>query len=202
MGFPKLPRLTKEQNRLWRTLQFVLRFTALSIPMYLVIWLGIDLMPMQLLVADHASGAISALGFTVARDGLILIVGADNPFIFFIGPDCTGWKSMLCFIALVFASLGVSMRKRLLGVAVGIPLIYLGNIARIIVVVGIESAYGLLAAKVFHDWLWQAGLIALVLVLWLGWLRSDDIRSRTAHMLKKGKGKRSRHKHIIKLKEK
>ncbi len=173
----RLPKLTKEQERLWRTLQFIIRFTVFSIPLYLIIWLNIGMMPLQFLVADHAFWAIDAYGYSVSMDGLLMSVGQDSPFMFLIGEDCTGWKSMLAFVALVIATLGVSLRKRALGIAVGIPLIYLGNLARILLVVMAEAAYGYDAALFIHDWLWQAGLIALVLVLWLGWLRYDSIRS-------------------------
>jgi len=178
MRMPRLPKLTKEQQRLWRTLQFIIRFTAFSIPLYLIIWLNAGMLPLQLIVADHATWAIGAAGFDVGREGLLLSVGRDRPFTFLIGEDCTGWKSMLAFVALVMAALGVSMRKRALGIAAGIPLIYLGNLARILLVVMAEAAYGYEAALFLHDWLWQAGLIALVLVLWLGWLRYDSLRSR------------------------
>lgn len=171
----RLPKLTKEQERLWRTLQFIIRFTVFSIPLYLIIWLNIGMMPLQSLVADHTTWAIDAYGYDVSRDGLLMSVGQDSPFMFLIGEDCTGWKSMIAFVALVIATLGVSLRKRAIGIAVGIPLIYLGNLARILLVVMAEAVYGYDAALFIHDWLWQAGLIALVLVLWIIWLRSDYV---------------------------
>ncbi len=199
----KIKRLTREQKKLWKTLQFVLRFTLLSIPLYLVLWLNLSMLPAQHLVADHATWALSALSFTVTKSDLILGAGAEKPFLFYIGPDCIGWKSMLCFIALVFASLGVRMRKRILGIVFGIPAIYLGNLARIIIVVLIERSYGLEAALVFHDWLWQAGLMALVLSAWLIWLKWEDIQSFLVSFWEQWKrGKSKQHKHIIKLKEK
>ncbi len=174
---PGMPKLTKEQERLWRTLQFIIRFTIFSIPLYLVIWLNVGMMPLQSLVADNTFFMIDAFGYDVSRDGLLMSVGEDQPFRFLIGEDCTGWKSMLAFAALVIATLGVTLKKRAIGIAIGIPLIYLGNMARIIIVVMAESAYGYDAAIFIHDWLWQAGLIALVLVLWLGWLRHGSLLS-------------------------
>ncbi len=186
---PKPGKLTKRQTSLWNTLQFVLRFLILSIPLYLVLWLNPGMEPIQAAVADHAASALRALSFTVTRDNLILSVGPGTPFLVYIGPDCVGWKSMLCFVALVLATLGVSMRKRALGLAIGIPVIYLGNLARIIVVVFIERGYGLEAAKLFHDWLWQAGLIALVLVTWLAWLRWEGVRTRVVPIWEFAKGK-------------
>jgi exosortase/archaeosortase family protein len=173
MRVPRPKMLSKDQERLWKTLQFIVRFTLFSIPLYLILWLNVGMMPLQSLVAGHAAWAIDALGYGVSREGLFLSVGQASPFIFLISEDCTGWKSMLAFIALVISTLCVTFKKRALGIAIGIPLIYLGNLARILLVVVIEAAYGYEAALFFHDWLWQAGLIALVLVLWLAWLRSD-----------------------------
>ena len=183
MRIPRMPKLTKEQERLWNTLQFIVRFTIFSIPLYLIIWLNVGMMPLQSLVADHSFLMIDAFGYDVSRDGLLLSVGEDQPFRFLIGEDCTGWKSMLAFAALVIATLGVTLKKRAIGIVVGIPLIYLGNLARIIIVVMAESAYGYDAAIFIHDWLWQAGLIALVLVLWLGWLRHESLHSRMMPIL-------------------
>ena len=187
----KAKRLTKKQERLFETLHFIIRFLVLSIPLYLILWLNPAMDAIQYVVADHASWALEALSFPVIRDGLVLSVGSGVPFLVYIGPDCIGWKSALCFIALVLASLGVSMRKRVLGLAIGIPVIYLGNLLRIIVVVLVERSFGLDAALLVHDWLWQAGLIALVLAAWLVWLRSEHVAAVFSRLLgraaKKGK---------------
>ena len=182
-GWKKSLRLTRGQARLWNTLQFVVRFLILSIPLYLILWFNPDMTVIQGVVADHAALTLRALSFPVSTDNLVLSVGYGKPFLVYIGPDCIGWKSALCFIALVLATLGVSMRKRALGIAAGIPVIYLGNLGRIVVVVLVERSYGLDAAIVFHDWLWQAGLIALVLVSWLVWLKSEAIRSMALSFL-------------------
>jgi exosortase/archaeosortase family protein len=186
----RLPKLDRGQRRLWMVLVFLLRLMALSIPLYLIIWLNVSLAPMQAVIAGQVAWLLRAAGFAAAENGLLITVsgaGADS-FTFFIGQDCTGWKSMIALFALVSASLGVTMRKRLLGMAVGIPLVYLGNLARIMAVVLIERALGPETALVFHDWLWQAGLISLVLVLWLLWLRWDSVVEKTASL---------RDKHII-----
>jgi exosortase/archaeosortase family protein len=186
----KKKRLTPQQERMWRVMLFLVRLTLLSVPLYAVLWLNISLVPMQAVIAGQVAWLLGAAGFGVAVNGLFLTVGeaGAGSFTFFIGPDCTGWKSMIAFFALVFATLGIGMRKRLLGLAAGIPLIYLGNLARITVVVLIERGFGLDAAMVFHDLLWQAGLIALVLALWLAWLEWDALarmarRLRVKHII-------------------
>jgi exosortase/archaeosortase family protein len=177
--------LGKRDKRLLETLMFLIRFLLLSIPLYLILILDISLLPLQHTVSGSTLWLLKGMGFTAHSEGLIMYVGDTDPFIFYTGPDCTGWKSMLCFLALVLATMGVTMKKRLFGILAGIPLIYIGNLARIVGVVVIEDAYGLETAMVIHDWLWQAGLIALVLVLWFAWLKSEGLK-----------------KHIIALREK
>lgn len=196
-------KLTKGQRRLWQALQFLIRLAILAIPLYLVLLLNPSMAAWQAMVADHTEWLLRVSGLSVARDNLVLSVGAADPFEIFIGPDCTGWKSMFCYFALVFATLGVRMRKRLLGMLVGIPLIYLGNLARIVMVVFIERGYGYEAAMVVHDWLWQAGLIALVLGLWLGWLKYCYVKSRIMRLMAFLRGRyKNMNKHIMKLREK
>ncbi len=172
----KLPKLGRKDRKLWNTVMFLARLLILSAPLYLVLWLNISLLPLQVIVASNSEVMMEALGIQTARDGLLLSCGVTSPFIFYIGPDCTGWKSMLCFFALVFATLGVTLKKRLLGLAIGIPLIYAGNLIRIVIVVLAERSYGPEAAVVIHDWLWQVGLITLVIALWFAWLKWENLK--------------------------
>lgn len=161
-------KLTPQQKRLWHTLLFLIRFTILATPLYLILIFQISLLPLQVVVADHANFLLNFFGFKVVQEELIFTI---NSFTFYIGEDCTGWKSMLFYFALIFAVLGVSLRKRLIGLLFGLPLIYLGNLARIFLVVWVAQAWGHSVAMFIHDWLWQLGLIALVLILWIVWLK-------------------------------
>ena len=104
--------LSPGQKRMLGVLEFLVRVCLLALPLYLVIWLGIDLYPLQAAVASQAAWLLQAAGYHVVRDGTGLTVGS---FQFFIIPDCTGWKSMLFLFALVFAVPGISMRKRFWG---------------------------------------------------------------------------------------
>lgn len=181
----KFPKLTKGQQKQWEILQFLLRLLVLSIPLYLILWLNPSMLHIQRAVTDHSHMVLTAMGLEVESTDLIIMIGTYRPFVIYIGPDCTGWKSMVAYFALLLATMGVTMRKRALGLLAGIPLIYAGNIFRIVMVVVIEGTWGREAATFFHDFLWQVGLTALVIILWLAWLRWDFIK-----------------KHIIALREK
>ena len=73
--------------------------------------------------------------------------------------------------AMVLAVPAVAWKRRAIGLAIGIPLIYLGNLARIVGIVLAEQAWGYEAAIVTHDWLWRFGLVAIVLGIWILWMR-------------------------------
>lgn len=160
--------LNPQQARMWRVLVFLVRATALSLPLYLVIWLGLDLYPLQLATASQSAWLLHSVGYQLVQEGTGLAI--SNGFQFFIIPDCTGWKSMLFLFALLFAVPGVALRKRLAGLAVGIPLVWLGNLLRVAGVVVIQGMWGTETALLLHDTAFQAGLMAMVLGLWLTWL--------------------------------
>ncbi|MFH1294547.1 MAG: exosortase/archaeosortase family protein [Candidatus Aenigmatarchaeota archaeon] len=162
---------TPKDERLRQTLWFLIKLLALSVPLYLVIWLAVDLYPLQEVASSELQAALQMLGYTVQRDGAMMTVegGPPYPFTFYIVEDCTAWKSMLFLIALIVAVPKIRWQRRLVGVAIGLPLLWIGNLLRNISVVLIERGYGLEMAMIAHDWLWKAGLMAMVMAIWLAW---------------------------------
>ncbi len=171
--------LTGRQKRLWHVLEFLIRLIILSIPLYLVLILAVDLAPLQEVVATHSASLLRLLGKEVLRDGYHILVGSGpGAFQFMINADCTGWKSMLFLFALMFAVPGIAMKKRLAGLVIGIPVIWIGNLARIIGVVAAEAAWGLDMAMAIHDYGYRLGLVALVLAVWIAWLKLSRRREK------------------------
>jgi exosortase/archaeosortase family protein len=162
-------KLTKTQKRFWKTFVFLLRLLILSIPLYVILIFNVDLYALQYSVTANTLWILRGVGYQVVQEGAALTVGAENPFFFIISPDSTGWKSMLFLFALIFAVPGVVLKKRVFGLVFGIPLIWIGNLTRVLAIVFIERGYGFEAAMLAHDYLWRLGLISLVLVLWLLW---------------------------------
>lgn len=160
-----LKNLTPEQERLRDTLEFFVRLMILALPLYGIIFF-VNLFPLQALVAGHSFILLEGMGLAPTIQGAGIQVG-DFPF--FISKDSTGWKSMLFLGALILAVPGIRWRKRWLGLLIGIPLIYVGNLGRVIAIVLAEQAWGFEAAILIHDWLWRFGLIALVMGIWLAW---------------------------------
>jgi exosortase/archaeosortase family protein len=178
MGIRNLE-LTGEQRRLWNILQFLIRLIILSIPLYAVLMMAIDLSPLQNTVATHSSNLLGFMGYEVAQEGYHIMVGTGaGAFYFMINEDCTGWKSMLFLFALIFAVPGIAMKKRLLGLVIGIPVIWIGNLMRVIGVVVAEAAWGVDFALTLHDYVYRLGLVALVLITWIAWLRLSRSREK------------------------
>ena len=169
LPFPDISgRLIPQQARMWKTLVFLVRVSALSLPLYMIIWLGLDLYPLQVVAASQAAMLLHLMGYHLVHQGTGIIL--ENGFRFYIIADCTGWKSMLFLFAMVFAVPGIALKKRLLGLAVGIPLIWLANLGRITGVVASQGIWGTQAAMLLHNTVFQLGMIAAVLIIWIAWL--------------------------------
>ncbi len=174
-------KITKQQARLYQTLEFLVRLLALSIPLYAIL-LFVDLILLQNLVAQEMMWLFKVLGWPVTGEGL-LFTTTNTGFVFMIAEDCTAWKSMIFFFALIFAVPGKffkkkafgmkkpsTLKRRLIGLGIGIPVIWVGNLARILGIVWVEQTFGAETAMIVHAYLWQLGLIVLVLLLWFVWL--------------------------------
>jgi exosortase/archaeosortase family protein len=181
MGLEKLRsiRMTRGQRRLWGLLQFLVRLIMLSLPIYLILFFAADMTPLQEAVATQSAHVLRGLGYAVVQDGYELTVGTGDDFYFMINEDCTGWKSMLFLFALIFAVPGISMRKRLAGLAIGLPVVWTGNLGRVVGVVVAERAWGFGYAMMLHDYGYRLGLALLVLLIWFIWLRFSTRKDRT-----------------------
>ena len=187
----------RRQKKLFETLLFLLKLLAFAIPLWAILSFQNVLMPLQGMVSQNVQALLQALGFAVSKDGFL--IKADG-IIFFISEDCTGWKSMLLLAALVCAVPRAGVKKRLWGLAAGIPVLYAGNLARILLMILVWNAYGFELAMTLHNYLWQAGLITLVLALWVAWLcwagKLGKTLLKRPHKLIKPKGRKKKAKGI------
>ncbi len=165
--------LTKSQKRLWELEKFLLKVIALVIPVYLIIIFGVSLGPVQLEVARESGWILGAMGFNATLYGAAIVMefAGKAPFFFTISADCTGWKAMLFFAALLLAVPRRAWRARIAGLAAGVAAIWLVNLFRVAAVVSTYSSYGLDAAMLVHDHIWQIGMGLAALLLWAAWLK-------------------------------
>lgn len=156
------------EQRLLETLLFLLRLLIILTPAYLVVS-ALDLTGVQAAVASQASWLLGLAGVEVSRVGYSLFIGGEQPYSFFISPDSTGWKPLVVLFSLILATGRVDLQKKLIGLAAGLPLLWLANLLRVATIVLIEQAYGVAAAQAAHDVYWPIGLVAILFVVWFAW---------------------------------
>lgn len=167
-------KFTRKQKKMWQVLIFLVRFGLLALPLYLLLWLNAASMmaPIQKITAFATERFLNLTGITFLRDGILFSVSSPEGLLAFeISADCIGWKSALAFIGLIFSVRGVSLKKRLAGVVFGLPIIFAGNVLRLGTTFYLVAVGGLSAFNLVHLFLWQWGLILLVLAVWIGWLK-------------------------------
>lgn len=166
-------KLTPKQRKLWNLQLFFLKLILLVIPVYLIITFGMDMASLQLEVARESQWLLNASGFSadIYGAGIVANTTGKAPFFFTINADCTGWKSMLFFAALLFAVPRRAWRIRLASIAAGIVALWFVNIFRVLAVVTTYASYGLDIAMLVHDYLWQIGMGLAALLFWVAWLR-------------------------------
>lgn len=152
---------------------FIVRFLLLSIPLYVVLLSGWQLSQLISLTDLLARQLLSLSGIEHSVvNGLIALPVENGTWAAFINWDCTGWKSMYAFFALVFATpmKGHSSFHAKLYAMLLIPVIYAINLLRIWFMFYVASV-NLDLFPLVHAVVWSWGLVAVVLVLWFIWLR-------------------------------
>jgi len=153
-------------HKLFPLLRFLLVFNLFSVFLHLYASLNLPLEPLEILTAKLVATCLSMLGLSV--DVNRNVVSLNSPtFAAIIGRDCLGIKLTIAFLALCWAS-PVSLKKKIMSFSF-IPLIYAGNLLRIILVFSAVAKYGVEVFPIVHDLFFSLFSIVLLIVLWLGW---------------------------------
>jgi len=138
--------------------------------LYLIIISGFQLGFLKDLTTGFSFALLRTTGIDASLSGNLIAVPIENgSFAAVIDWDCTGWKSMLALFALIFAT-DFSLRKKLYGL-VFIPLVYFVNMLRIWFMFYFVSGFGLLYYNIVHAIIWSWGLIVVILVFWVMWMK-------------------------------
>jgi exosortase/archaeosortase family protein len=81
---------------------------------------------------------------------------------------CTAVFIVALYVALVVAY-PVSVRDRLLGIALGVPIILVFNFGRIVAAAAVSESNPA-AFTFFHDYLFQVGMVLVTVAAWAAWL--------------------------------
>lgn len=159
------------QRKLWDVFIFLLRFLILAIPLHVLLWINFDAYTLQVITARSVSFLLSLAGVVhVVSSTFIKIQTGITLWTIEIIKDCVGWKSFMAVTGLIFAVRKVSLDKRIVGVMIAAPIIYIGNSFRIFSSIYLSLLFGVEWFEFIHGVLWQWGLIALVIAIWWIWL--------------------------------
>ncbi len=158
-------------RKLVEVLKFLVKFNTFAIPLYIILLSGWTLVQLQQLTVDLTYRILMVTGAEPTVSNFLISIPIKNGnWAAFISWDCTGWKSMLAFFALVMST-PYSYRKKAIGL-IAIPLIYVVNLLRIFFMFLYVRTFDLAYYETVHSIVWSWGLILIVLLLWFLWLRT------------------------------
>jgi len=163
-------RLPTKIEKMLLVLQFLVAFNLLAIPMYVVIWTNAELYSLKVLEARLCSLILNAVGIqNFSRENSLYFFRGGNLYVISVSWDSTGWKSLYTFFSLVLAT-PIAWRKKMLPLIIGLPVIFIANIARIVSTIAFSFLSSLQYFSFLHNFLWKEGMIFLVVLLWGFWL--------------------------------
>lgn len=161
-------------------IDFLIKLNLLAIPMYLALYAGISYYPAQKFLTDIIYGTFKSNGYWIDRNDLTIMLFAPAeppgpPLVqtIWMGFDCTAWKTMYAFAALVIASPVPDRRKKFKFILIGGVALFALNIVRLITTISAAYSLGFEALEIIHTVLWREGLIIALLALWFVWLSNQ-----------------------------
>lgn len=182
---------SQPETKFIRMLKFFVKFNLFAIPLYVILYEGWTLPALQTWIADFTVYVLTALGLSPVLDGLIISIPVPNGnWAAVITWDCTGWKSLLAFFALVMAT-DYPNKRKVLGLLL-LPVIFAVNLLRILFMFLWVHWFDLANYQLVHAVVWSWGLILTILVLWLVWMKYDlsMLFGRSRRLQKPANGRR------------
>lgn len=159
-------RLNERQQRLADVCVFLLIFTALAGPFYLLLGADWDATWLRTLTAGVAAPVLRLIGVPATSTGTLLTVG---DLVIDVSRDSTGWKSFIALTALIVAS-RKPVRWTAYGIVGAVVTVFAANILRLVTTAYAVTVLGV-EYQLLHLFLWRWGLTAVVFIAWLGWFR-------------------------------
>lgn len=141
----------------------------------IVMYLALTLLARSLIIAEkeimmHTYTFMGIRVLESAWNALIIWSPGKHVVTIILTEECIGIYAIIAYALFVIIVPAVSLRNKLKGLAIGCSILFLGNIARIMVagVVGVEQ--GFIAFRFFHDVIGGGFMIVLVAALWVDWV--------------------------------
>jgi exosortase/archaeosortase family protein len=156
----------ERQEKLFELVKFFSRLLLVGLFFRLILWIYPDTSGFQAFTAEIITFIMNLIGYNFSVEGFrILTSGVD----YIITQDCTGWKSGMALIGLVYASTGKLM-KHCRFLALGLLGIFVANLIRVVTTIMLADA-GIISFDIVHGFLWRWGLTAVVFAIWAFWYR-------------------------------
>lgn len=157
------------------TLVFVLVFTVFESAIWAVESAG-GLLALMDLTTRAAGLLIGWVGIHATLSGNQIFLATR---VLEIDVDCTAISIAALYAALVIAY-PLSIRTRLLALAVGVPVIAVVNLLRLVAVAVASEHLNPVAFSFAHDYLFKVAMVLVVVALWASWLQIARDNAKTA----------------------
>ena len=161
--------IEENKSEIKEILIFFLKLSILSGILY-IISQNVNFYYFQRFTAERVYDFLGLIDISAEIEGVRLVVEEIN---FLITEDCTAWKGIFFFFALL-----ISSKKKLKevgkGLLVGIPALYSLNLLRILLLISSNIWFGSAAYGILHDLLWNLTMILAVIALWRMWTKRTN----------------------------
>lgn len=162
------------KRKYYYLLEFLIFLNLLMIPFYLISYFQLKLSCWTEFVAFLTDKSLSFLKVSAEREGNILNISSGaSLWIVEISWDSSGWKSLYFCLALILATPLVSLKRKIKGLALLLPLLFFLNYSRILSTILIGINYGKEAFNFFHLFLWRALNVIVTPLVWFLWFRRE-----------------------------
>ena len=162
-------------------LKFLILLNVLMIPFYLISHSKLEIDCWTKFVAFLTDKCLRFLKIDVERNGNILNINTGTSlWVIEISWDSSGWKSLCFCSALIIATPLVSLKRKIKGLIIILPLLFFLNYFRILSTILLGINYGKQTFDFLHLFLWRALNIIVVPLIWFLWFRRE-YRIREKH---------------------
>jgi exosortase/archaeosortase family protein len=154
----------KEGFRYRKEAIVLLRGLALATPLIVLSHAGFEFKPLQELLFLQITFLLNLIGLKFQTFGYMIITQNLSSIISF---DCTAWRQLYIYFALVMLPIGIEWRQRLKGLLLLIPLYFYNTLRAVASIWAGSISYELF--KPVHYFLWEFVFLSLIFLFWYHW---------------------------------
>ena len=151
----------------------LVKVAAVFLVLYVLLYVGLQKLVAVGAVAPLLGATATVLGACSRATGLsATTVGTDIYLAtrtLRIDLGCTALPLMIVYTALVLAY-PLPWRRKAIGLLVGLPVLAIANFVRLVAVAQLSGRLGQDAFLFVHDYMFQIGMVGVVIALWGGYL--------------------------------